>query len=299
MDVHRKVDAGFIHPAQDREDFGRFFRRGFGPFAVKIGANRIGSQIATPRTIGVAVGHNMDAALGSERARHRIGRVGQAFERTLDPPFGLGFARMLAGIEPNLQITLAHFEAVDRLPVQCGAEPDIVNAFTSSRLGDEIVVPLHREGREIGEPADGRSGQVADRQRAAVLVLVVARGGARPVIAIFRDAGVVIRPAAGIGAGIETGKLEHDLLARAGGNAEVKPLEELGFAIAPDRKMRGAPVDSQHFDIAAVEPGVDGKRGHLFACSFLTLIVTVSPLPPGKSLNKPAASVRALVSTLE
>ena len=299
MDIHREVDAGFVHPVTDREHLGRLFRGRSGPFAVEIGANRIGSKMPAARTIGVAIGHDMDAALRPQRARHRIGGIGQALERALHPPLGLGLARVLAGIEPHLRRAFAHLEAVDRLAVNRGAEPDIVHALAGGRIGDKIVVPLHRVGREIGAPEQVARRQIADRQRAAVLVLVEGARRARPVFAVFRDAGIVVRPAARIGAGVEAGELEHDFLARLGGDAEVEPLEELGFIVAADREAGGSAVDRQHFDIAAVEPGIDGKGGHQFPWSFLTLIVTVSPLPPGKSLNKPAASVFALVEVCE
>jgi len=155
-----------------------------------------------------------------------------------------GAAEIVGGVEQR--------NAVERL-----AEHPIIDSRKSRDGRHQIMVPLHRVRREIGHPEHVAGGQVTDRQRPAVLVLVVAARRARPVIAVFGNAGVVIGPAAGIGAGIEVGELEHDLLARGGNDAEMEPLEKLGRTIAPDREPRGRAVDPEHVNIAAVERGID------------------------------------------
>ena len=64
-------------------------------------------------------------AFCAEQARHRVGRVDEAFERAFHPPFGHALARMLAGIEPELQRAVAEPQPVDRLAFDAGAD-DVV-----------------------------------------------------------------------------------------------------------------------------------------------------------------------------
>jgi hypothetical protein len=103
-----------------------------------------------------------------------------------------------------------------------------------------------------------------DRQRAALLVRVKVRGGARPIGAIFGHAGIIAGPAIRIGAGIEAGKLEDYFRARGRCNPEVKPLKELGLVVAANREAGGRAVDREHLDIAAVEGRIDSKN-HQFS----------------------------------
>ena len=56
----------------------------------------------------------------STKAAATVGGIGEHFQCALHPPFGLRLARMLAGIKPYLEFTFAHFEAVERLPVERG-----------------------------------------------------------------------------------------------------------------------------------------------------------------------------------
>ena len=46
MDVHRKVDAGFVHRIADAKDLRAFFLGRRMPLAIEIGANCIGSKMA-------------------------------------------------------------------------------------------------------------------------------------------------------------------------------------------------------------------------------------------------------------
>ena len=54
------------------------------PFAVEIDAFGIGAQMAARGAIGIAVGHQMQAAFPQQSPRDRIGGVGQAFERAFE-----------------------------------------------------------------------------------------------------------------------------------------------------------------------------------------------------------------------
>ena len=205
----------------------------------------------------------MEAAFLAQEAADAVARVGEHFERTFHPPFGLRFAGMLAGIEPDLEFAFAHFEAVDRLAVERGAKVQVIDAFRGCGFGHEIVMTLHRIGREIGEPGDVAGRRIADRQRAAVFVLVIGRCGAAPVVAVFRNAGVVAGPAAGIGAGFQIGDLEHQFAALCPADAEVEPLLEFAAGIERDGKLRARAVDGKDFDIAAVESRIDPDIAHL------------------------------------
>ena len=127
----------------------------------------------------------------------RIGRIGQHFQRAFHPPFGHALARMLAGVEPDLFLAAAHFEAVDRLPLQAVAENADGYAFDCSGFRDQVVMAFHAIGSEIGKPDDIAACRVANRQGAAFLV--IAARCARPIVAVFADTGVIIGPALGIG----------------------------------------------------------------------------------------------------
>jgi hypothetical protein len=138
----------------------------------------------------------------------------------------------------------------------------IVDTFRSRGLGDEVVVTLHRIGREIGEPGDFARRGVADGERTAVGILVEARFGAAPELAVFGDAGVVIGPAAGIGAGVEPGDHQLELAPRRARDAEVEPLLELALVVRGDCQRGARAVHGKDFDIAAVERAIDPDIAH-------------------------------------
>ncbi len=187
---------------------------------------------------------------------------------------------MLACIEPDLRVAGAHFEAVDRLAFEAGAEATIGHAFAFGDRGDQIVVAFHRVRREIGDIEDRALGGVLDRQRARVIAGVEPE----PIFTVIASAGGIARPAVGIGRFGQPGDREFERVADAARNAKVEPLEKVRFAILANRKARRRAVDIFHDDIAAVESGVDAD-GHL------TLIVR--PDSPGKSLNRASANFAA------
>ena len=145
----------------------------------------------------------MDPADLAQRARDRIGRVGQAFQRPFHPPFGLGFAGVLAGIEPHGGVPFAHFEQIKRLPVERGGKPDQIDPVTRRGLGHQIVMAFHRVGREIGKPGRCCRRSVMDSQRPTIFILVKTRCGTGPIFAVFGDARIIAGPPAGIGGGVE------------------------------------------------------------------------------------------------
>ncbi len=221
------MHAGFVHSIPDGEHLGAFIRRWLCPFAVEIHTGEIGPQMATPRSVGVAIGYDMNAAFFEQFARMRVAHVGEHVERALHPILGLSLARMLARIEPYLHITIAHFEAVDGLAFKAVAEAAIVHALALRRIGDQIVMALHRIRREIGDPDDVAGRRMTDGQCAAILILGVAGIGAPPIIAVFGHAGAVIGPAAGIGAALQPSDSQHQFLATGAGDAEMEPLRKL------------------------------------------------------------------------
>ncbi len=256
------MHAGFVHCIADAQHFGTFFFRWLCPFAVEVHADEIGAQMPTPRSVGVAIGDDMQAAFFEQFAGMRIAVVSQHVERTFHPPLRLGFAGVLAGVEPDLHVAATHFEAVDRLAFEAVAEATVTDALTFGGIRDEVVVALHRVRREIGEPDDIAGGCVANCQRATVFRLVVSRISAAPIIAVFRHAGSVIGPAAGIGAGFEAGDAQSDVLARSAGDAEVEPLREFRILVLANGKVGFVAVNGIDDDIAAVERSVDVGDGH-------------------------------------
>jgi hypothetical protein len=124
------------------------------------------------------------------------------------------------------------------------------------------VVPFHAVGREIGEPDKAAGAGVADGQRAAVGILVIAAIGPAPAVAVFGDARAVIGPAAGIGAALQSGDAQRQVAARFCRHAEMEPLRKFRFAVLADRQFCLCPIDFVDNNIAAVERGVDVENSH-------------------------------------
>ena len=100
------------------EDFGAFLKAGLVPFAVEIDARRIGAQMATAGTVGVHIGDDVEAGAGAKLAGDRIIHIEQAIDKAFHPPFSHGFARVLAGDDPDrlfVSIRRAHTDTVERL----------------------------------------------------------------------------------------------------------------------------------------------------------------------------------------
>ena len=144
-----------------------------------------------PRAIRVHVGDNEQPAFAFASARRdRIGRVGQPVERAFHPPLGHRLARMLARDQPHRRAALAHLDQVHVLPVERPAEHARAHAGRPRGARDQIVVPLHRIGREIGEPGAVAHRRMPDRQRCPV----IARFGTAPRASIVRNARGIVPP---------------------------------------------------------------------------------------------------------
>jgi hypothetical protein len=91
---------------------------------------------------------------------------------------------VLAGLQPHLQRAFAHLQAVYRLAIQAVAQAAIGNARPRGDARHEIVVALHRIGREIGEPQRIARRRVGDGQRAVGFGGIPMRFGAGPVLPI-------------------------------------------------------------------------------------------------------------------
>ena len=132
---------------------GLFSARRRVPFAVEVHADGVGAQVAAARAVGVHVGDDVEGAFAAQHAGDRIVLVGQLLERAFHPPFGHRLAGMLAGVEPDVERAFA-----DASGSRCPARRGSCRASGSRRpeapaiVGDEIVVPLHRIRREIGDP---------------------------------------------------------------------------------------------------------------------------------------------------
>src|SRR3546814_1190795 len=84
---------------------------------------------------------------------------------------------MLAGVEPDGKFALADAEIVELLSVERLAERPVFDIGVGGDGGDEIVVPLHRIRREIGEPDAVRGRRHLDGEDA----IIVARFGLLPI----------------------------------------------------------------------------------------------------------------------
>jgi hypothetical protein len=121
-------------------------------------------------------------ALLAQRVRGSIVQIGQLLERAFHPPFGHGLAGMLAGIEPDLLGAFAERQAVDRLAVERDAQLAVGDARLGGDAAHQIVVPLHRIGREIGEPDDVAIDRPGEAQHAIGIAVAVLRQFSRSVL---------------------------------------------------------------------------------------------------------------------
>ena len=213
MHVHGPMHTGFIHGVADGQHFGAALRGRFGPFAVQVDAQIIGPQMPTATAIRIAIGHNVKATFFKQHACMRIAQVGEHIDGAFHPIFGLSLAGMLARIEPDLRIAIAHFEAIDGLTLDAVAKAAIGHALKRCCLGNQVMVTFHVIGREIGKPCKIACGGVTDGQSAAVRGLVISGISAAPIIAVFGDASAVIRPATWIGAALQSGNPQFQLFA--------------------------------------------------------------------------------------
>src|SRR3546814_5515410 len=95
---------------------------------------------------------------------------------------------MLAGVEPDGKFALADAEIVELLSVERLAERPVFDIGVGGDGGDEIVVPLHRIRREIGEPDAVRGRRHLDGEDA----IIVARFGLLPIFAVVGEARAVV-----------------------------------------------------------------------------------------------------------
>ena len=201
------------------------------PFAVEVHADRVGAEVAAARPVGVHVRHDVEGAVAAQHAGDRIVGIGQLLERAFHPPFGHRLAGMLAGIEPHGQVALADRQAVDVLPVEALAEAAVFDAGKRRDGRHQIVVPLHRIRREIGDPDQVGFRHEADGQHA---VGVAGAGDAGPILAVDRHAGLIVGPAVGIGGAAAIDDPQRHLAAAGTGQAEVEPLVEIAHVILDD-----------------------------------------------------------------
>src|SRR3546814_15257088 len=90
-------------------------RARFVPFAVEIGADGIGAQMAATRPVRIHVGNDVEGRLLAEAARDGVVVVEQLLECAFHPPFGHRLTGMLAGVEPDGKFALADAEIVKLL----------------------------------------------------------------------------------------------------------------------------------------------------------------------------------------
>src|SRR3546814_17245967 len=63
VDVHGEVHSGFIHRIANEQNFRTAFQAGFVPFAVKIDADGVCTQMATSAAVRIHVGDDVKSCL--------------------------------------------------------------------------------------------------------------------------------------------------------------------------------------------------------------------------------------------
>ena len=125
-------------------------------------------------------------------------------------------------------------QAVDVLAVEALAQAAIFDARQRGDGRHQVVVPLHRIRREIGDPDEVGFGHEADGQDAVGVAGAVDPG---PILAVDRDAGLIVGPAVGIGGAAAIGDPERHFATARAGQAEVEPLVEIAHVILDDLEI--------------------------------------------------------------
>ena len=264
------MDAGLVHLVTDVEHFRAALRRRLVPLAVEVDAGGIGAQVAALRPVRIHVRNDVEGGLLAQTPGDGVGIVEQLLERAFHPPFGHRLTRMLTRVEPDLQRPGADLEIIQFLSVQRLSERAMLDRGMRGDRCDEIVVALHRVGREISEPDAVRRGRRADRQH-AVLV-----GGVDPlpIIAVVAHAGAVAGPAMRIGRFLAIEDAQLDRLAGGTHQPEIEPLIEIGAVVLDDLEVDTVAFDRCDANVAAVEGGRNGETHRA---------LIVRPDSPGKS----------------
>ena len=157
---------------------------------------------------------------------------------------------MLASVEPDVERPFADGQAVDVLPVEALAERAVLDPRKRGGLRDEVVVPLHRIWREIGDPDEVLRRRQLHRQNA---VGVAGVGDPHPFVAVEAHHAFVVGPAVGIGRAGAIGDAQSDLAPGRSGEAEIEPLVEVAHVILDDLQVGAVAVLVDDADIARVE----------------------------------------------
>ncbi len=211
-------------------------------------------QMAAARPVGIHVRDDVEGRPGEQPAGDRIGLVEQPLERALHPPFGHRLAGMLAGVEPDLERPVADPEIIHLLPVESLPERAVLDQRMGRDRGDEVVMALHRVGREIGEPDAVRRRSHPDGEDSAF----IGRVDPLPLLAVERHAGAVILPAERIGGAGAVEDPELDRLAGRAGQAEIEPLVEIGSVVLGDFEVDSVALDGDRANVAAIEGARNG-----------------------------------------
>ncbi len=205
--------------------------------------------MAAPRPVGVHVRDDVESRFFAQPAGDRVGIVEQFLERAFHPPGGHRLAGMLAAIKPDLQRAVAEPEIIHLLPVEALAERAVAYVGVAGDGGDEIVVPLHRIGSEIGEPGAVRRRRHGDGQD------TVRIGGIDPFpfLAVHRHARPVIFPAQWVGGSTAIEDAQLHRFAGPAGQPEVEPLVEIGILVLDDLKVDAAALEGDQANVAAIE----------------------------------------------
>ena len=257
VDVEKEIDAGFVHFLAHIINFRAFLHARLQPFAVEIGAARIGAQVAQRRAVGVHVRNNVEGGQIQQRARRRVLVVEQSGEQPFRKPFGHALARMLAGDNPHFQIAVhavADGQQIDVAPFGRAAQIADLAQAAALRFAQQVQMLLVGIGFEIGVINAVGQRRVLDHK----LAVFIAGGHAEPVLAVVRSHRLIAVPALRIGrfAGI----VEADAAGRIGRalQAEVKPLFEVGGIVRPQRQtdiVRLRAVANHHR--TGIESGTD------------------------------------------
>jgi hypothetical protein len=257
VNVHGEDGRVLVHGGENGEDFRAALERRGVPFAVEVDAGRVGAEVPADRAVGVHVGHAVEGAAAKERPGDGVVGVDEALERTFHPPARHALARMLAAVKPDSERALPKRQAVDRLAVEALPQLAMPHVRQGRQLGNEVVVPLHRIGCEIGDPQEIGFRSDADREH----TVGVGGIGERPRVTVMRNARLIAGPAHRVGCAFAVDDAQRQRLAARTGKSEVKPLVEVAVLVGHDLQVDGGAFASHEADIAGIEGAADGD-GH-------------------------------------
>ncbi len=123
MNVEKCITSRRVHRIANALHFRAALCRRREPFAIQVGTQRVGAQVAENGAVGIHVRNDVERRAIAQLDCQRVGVVEQAQQQAVDKPFRHGFAGMLPADDPYRPFAIADNKCIDVTSLNAGAEP--------------------------------------------------------------------------------------------------------------------------------------------------------------------------------